>query len=310
MNPVAWLRGLADEAREAWRYRELLNNLVERELQVRYKNSYFGVAWSLANPIVRALILWVVFSQIVDLGVPNYSAYLLAAFFPWTFFLTGVLDACDSVSRQMPLVRKVYFPRELLPLATTIANLRHFLLSLAVLAIYLVGLYGIDSYYASVNAGHLIISLPPYQIWLIPLLILMQTLLIGGIAFYLSAVNVFFEDAKFLAAVVLDLLFYAVPIVYFVEQVRVMPKLSPGAANAIYQLFLLNPMTVILVSYRRFLLEPKFMPAGRFGQTQPLPINLGVPWPYFALAFVVCVFVFLAGYSFFNSRKWRFVEQL
>src|SRR5262245_37913922 len=130
MNPVAWWRELRHEFAEVRRYRELLDSLVQRELQVRYKNSRIGVAWSLANPIVRALILTVVFNFILQMRVKDYSAYLLAAFFPWTYFLTGVLDACDSVSKHMSLVKKVYFPRELLPLATTIANLKHFLLSL------------------------------------------------------------------------------------------------------------------------------------------------------------------------------------
>lgn len=298
-----WVYLLA-EGREAWRYRELLSNLVERELQVRYKNSHLGVAWSLANPIVRALILYVVFTFIVPLGVRDYSAYLLTAFFPWTYFLTGVLDACDSVSRQMPLVRKVYFPRELLPLATTIANLRHFVLSLGVLGVYLVGLYG---YNWLVMGDH---TLPPAEIFLLPLLVLMQTLLIGGLALFLSALNVFFEDIKFLTAVVLDLLFYAVPIVYFLEQVQNAEQIPNAVRPLIYYLFLLNPMTVILTSYRHFLLVPRPKENALDLQTgKALIVNTGVPWPYFWLAFVVCVACFVGGYAFFNRRKWRFVEQ-
>jgi ABC-type polysaccharide/polyol phosphate export permease len=216
---VATTVGLIAEAREALRYKELLGNLVRRELQVRYKNSRLGVAWSLANPIVRALIVWAVFEFVVPLGVRSYSAYVLAAFFPWTFFLTGVLDAGESVSKQISLVKRVYFPRELLPLATTIANLRHFLLSLGVLFVYLAGLYGMEW----LAGRH---TLPPAEIALLPVLIVMQTLLIGGIALFLSALNVFFEDAKFLVNVLLDLLFYAVPIIYFLEQVRESPVLA------------------------------------------------------------------------------------
>jgi ABC-type polysaccharide/polyol phosphate export permease len=298
-----WFLGLREEAQEAWRYRELLEELVERELFVRYKNHWSGKVWSLANPIVRALILWAVFEHIIPMGVPNYSAYLLAAFFPWTYFLTGVLDATDSVSRQMALVRKVYFPRELLPLATTIANLRHFFLSLCVLGTYLIFLYGWDSLQSQT------LSLPPWQILLLPLLVVMQTLLIGGIALFLSAWNVFFEDVKFLTAVVLDLLFYAVPIVYFLEMVQAMPGLPAGVSQTIYWLFLLNPICVILVSYRHFLLEPAVMPAGRMGLQSDLLINQGVPWGWFGFSFVLCAVIFVAGYTFFNSRKWRFVEQ-
>ncbi|MBC8103482.1 MAG: ABC transporter permease [Cytophagales bacterium] len=290
--------------REAWRYRELLNNLVDRELQVRYKNSILGVIWSLANPLVRALILWLVFDKILPLKVSNYSAYVLASFFPWTYFLTGILDAGESVSRQMALVKKVYFPRELLPLATTIANLRHFLLSLGVLALYLIGLYA----FAALDNDPRTPSLPPATIFLLPVLVLMQTLLIGGIALYISALNVFFEDVKFLMAVLLDLLFYAVPIIYFLEQVHYTTALSPGVRGIVHHLFLLNPITVILVSYRSFLLPAQRAPLGP-GSDAEIWVNLGVPWPYFWLAFAVCIFVFLSGYAFFNRRKWRFVER-
>jgi ABC-2 type transport system permease protein len=304
MNVTAWWRELRQEFDEVRRYRELFDSLVKRELDVRYKNSRVGVAWSLANPIVRALILTVVFEYILQIGVQNYSAYLLAAFFPWTYFLTGVLDACDSVSQRMALVKKVYFPRELLPLATTWANLKHFLLSLCVLGVYLIGLYG--SY--SINQGRLI--LPPAEILLLPLLIVMQTLLIGGLALFLSALNVFLEDTKFLVAVVLDLMFYAVPIVYFLEQVRATSAIPESLRSVVYTVFLLNPMTVILTSYRSFLLVPAPLGKNGFGFDAGMQINTGVPWPYFWLAFAVCIFVFLAGYTFFNRRKWRFVEQL
>ncbi len=290
---------MLDEAREALRYRELLKNLVDRELQVRYKNSRFGVVWSLANPIVRALILWAVFEFFVPLGVESYSAYVLAAFFPWTYFLTGVLDAGESVSRQMALIRKVYFPRELLPLATTIANLRHFFLSLGVLFVYLAALYA-WSWYAGKP------KLPPAEIFLLPVLIVMETLLIAGIALFISALNVFYEDVKFLTAVLLDLLFYAVPIIYFVEQVQTASRVPEW----VYTLFMLNPMTVILVAYRSFLLRPPDKPVAVLGQSEPVWVNTGVPWHFFAIAFVVCVAVAIGGYAFFNSRKWRFVEQL
>lgn len=294
---------LRDEWREVRRYKELFDNLVERELQVRYKNSRIGVVWSLANPIMRALILWAVFSFILQVKMPNYSAYILAAFFPWTYFLTGILDAGESVSKQMALVRKVYFPRELLPLATTMANLRHFLLSLCVLSVYLVGLYASDSW----KHHHLVA--PPLTILLMPLLVAIQTLLIGGIALYISALNVFFEDVKFLTAVVLDLLFYAVPIIYFTEQVQNTAALPEGVRSIVYTAFLLNPFAVILMCYRSFLLNPQYAPL-RFGSAETTMVNSQVPtWAILWCAFV-CVAVFVGGYRFFNARKWRFVEQM
>lgn len=298
---------LYSEAREAGRYRELLQNLIRRELDVRYKNSVFGVAWSLANPIARALILAVVFTIFVPIKPKDqpYFPFVLATFFPWTYFLTGVLDAGDAVSKHLPLIRKVYFPRELLPLATTIANLRHFLLTLGVVILPLV---------AALYIGHYLrngtVLLPPLTFLLLPLLVLMQTLLIGGIAFFLSALNVFFEDVKFLTAVVLDLLFYGVPIIYFLEMVQHTPHLAEPLRGVVYHGFLLNPISVILVSYRAFLLHPATMPASAFGISHELVVNQGVPWPYFWLAFLICIATFIGGYAFFNARKWRFVEQL
>ena len=297
MTPGSGAASLLTEAREAWRYRELLANLIERELAVRYKNSLFGVAWSLANPIVRALILYVVFTYIVENKTQDYFAYVLAAFFPWTYFLTGVLDAADSVSRHLPLIRKVYFPRELLPLATTLANLRHFLLTLALVVFPLiVALYVRDSL-----RSHSL-SLPPATIFFLPVLVLLQTLLIAGIALFLSALNVFLEDVKFLVAVVLDLMFYAVPVIYFLENTERIPWL--------HTLFLLNPMVVILTCWRSFLLHPGVLRDGALGLKAGDAINTGVPMPYIFLTALVCVFAFLGGYQFFNSRKWRFVEQI
>ena len=298
---------LLTEAREAWRYRELLQNLVQRELDVRYKNSKLGVAWSLANPIVRALILATVFTFIVPIKTSggSYFPFVVATFFPWTYFLTGVLDAGDSVSKNLPLIRKVYFPRELLPLATTIANLRHFLLTLALVVLPLVLLL-----YVSDWARNGTLILPPMGIWLLPVLVVMQTLLIGGIALFLSALNVFFEDVKFLTAVALDLLFYAVPIIYFLEMVQHAPQIDEPWRGLVYHAFLLNPIVVIVTSYRASLLHPVTMPSGALGLKQALLVNLPVPWPYFVLSFVVSVAVFIGGYAFFNSRKWRFVEQL
>lgn len=296
---------LRDEYREATRYRELFDNLVERELQVRYKNSRIGVVWSLANPVVRALILYVVFAFVVlPFKIPNYSAYVLAGFFPWTYFLTGILDAGESVSKQMSLVRKVYFPRELLPLATTVANLRHFLLSLGVLGVYLVYLY----VRSALDNDPATPALPPVTILLLPVLVLMQTLLIGGIALYISALNVFFEDVKFLTAVVLDLLFYGVPIIYFLEQVKYTTALPPDVAAGVYTLFLLNPMAVIIACYRSFLLPAQTVPIGA-GEVLTT-LNEPVPWSAFWGCALLCVAVFVGGYRFFNARKWRFVEQL
>ena len=270
------------ELAQVYRYRELLLNLVIRDLKVRYKNSVLGFFWSLVNPLLQVATITVVFKFILKLGVPNYSAYLLCAFLPWTFFQMSVMDSAMSVLFHGNLVKKTYFPREILPASIVLSNLVHFILALGVFFVYL-----------------LVIGTPIQITWLLlPVIVLIQLFLNLGIAFFVSCLNVFYDDVKYMATVLLNLLYFALPIMYFVEQVFNSNRIPHSLAVVLYYV---NPLALLLTAYRKILLPP-FNTA----TIHDIPFNY---W-YLALTGVTSLAICLAGYAFFNSRKWRFAEQV
>src|SRR5687767_4581183 len=105
------------ELKELWKFRELLVSMVQRELKIRYKNSALGFFWSLINPLVTVLVMTFVFKFIMANDTPSFSSYILAAYLPFMFFQLAIMDSAQSVLGALPLVRKIYFPREVLPLA-------------------------------------------------------------------------------------------------------------------------------------------------------------------------------------------------
>ena len=115
--------------------------MVRRELKIRYKNSALGIFWSFLNPLLQVAVMTFVFGKILQVGTTNYSAYVFAALLPFTFFQFAVLDSAQSVLSALPLVKKIYFPREILPIATVIANFIHLMLGFVVFFLFLFGVY-------------------------------------------------------------------------------------------------------------------------------------------------------------------------
>lgn len=282
-----------NEFRELYRYRELLWTLVLRELRVRYKNSYLGFFWSLIVPLVTVAVLTIVFKRVMGMVIPNYSAYVLAAYLPWMYFQTALLDSSQSVLAQIQLVKKVYFPREILPLAAVLANSIHFGLALVVFFVYLLGYVGAP--------------LLPSMV-LLPVLVVFQTLLIAGLSLIISCLNVFYEDTKYIVSVGLQLMFFLVPVIYFSEQVYHAQLASPELQRWIYLVYHLNPIAMLMTAYRKILLPPITLPEVGAVQKQTF-VSLPMDWGLLAVACIVSVGVFVMGYAFFNKRKWDFAEQ-
>jgi ABC-type polysaccharide/polyol phosphate export permease len=267
---------------ELLQYRELLLNLVVRDLKVRYKNSVLGFFWSLVNPLLQVATITVVFKYILHATERDYSAYLLCAFLPWMFFQMSVLDSSMSVLYHGNLVKKTYFPREVLPVSIVLSNLVHFLLALGVFFVYRIAI-----------GGEVLVT------WLLlPVLILIQLMLNMGVAFFVSCLNVFYEDIKYVATVALNVLYFALPIMYFVEHVQNSQRIPDWLVTLLYYA---NPLPLILTAYRKILLPPY--------NTQTVH---DVPFNYWwlALAGATSLVIFMAGYAFFNSKKWQFAERL
>lgn len=278
------------ELSELYKYRDLLMQLVVRDLKVRYKNSILGFFWSLANPLVLVATITVVVKYVMRVDIPNYSAYLLVAYLPWMFFQMSLMDASQAVLMHHDLLKKVYFPREVLPLSMVIANLVHFLLAIVVFFIYL-----------------LIIGTPIVSTWLLlPVLIVIEFLLVTGLAFFVSCLNVFYEDIKYIVSVLLNILFYLTPVIFLSEMIYT--RLPAAKQEMLFALYQLIPLNAIVISFRKALLQPYSVPphVKTAFNIKDMPFN----YEFLAIAGVVSLVIAILGYAYFNARKWSFAEQI
>lgn len=287
MPLIRFFHRLAAEFRELFCYHDLVWNLMIRDMKVRYKNSVLGFFWSLVNPLAQVFIITLVFKFVIRIGFPNYSAYVLAGFLPWTFFQMGVMDASDSILHHGALMKKVYIPREAIPLSIILSNLIHFLLALVVLFVYM-----------------LIIGIPfTVKLFWLPVLIFFELLLVLGVGLLVACANVFYEDVKYVVKVGLDLLYYVVPVIYVIEQLANIPPRFPWLyehKQAVLAAYQLNPLSVWITAYRHVLLPP-------------VPASIGyapLEWKFLALAAVTSVGTAILGYAVFNRYKWSFAENL
>lgn len=278
------------ELRELYRYRDLLMVLVSRDLKVRYKRSALGFLWSFINPLMQTLVLTIVFKHVLKIDQPNYSAWVLAAILPWTFFQNSVLDAAQSILMHFNLLKKVYFPREIIPLSTVISNLTHLGLSFIVFLIY---------------ALVIRIHFGPMLLWL-PVIVFFHFLLNMGIALAVSAMNVYYEDVKFIVQILVNLLFYTCPIIYTTahivawdENLPLEQNLMSEESRQIFFWYRMNPMASLIIAYQRVLLS-------RATPLDPRPLDFGV----LGITFAQCALIAILGYWFFNKRKWEFAERL
>jgi lipopolysaccharide transport system permease protein len=218
-------------------YRELLYSLVARDLKVRYKKSVLGVAWSLLNPLFMTLVFTVVFTVMQPSGIRRFPLFVLCALLPWDFFRSSVTRATGSIIENAHLIKKVYFPREVLPLSVVLSSLVNFLLALVVLF------------------GMMVLLRAPFRIWLLylPLLILTQILFSTGMAFFLSTVNVFYRDTQHIMEVLMLAWFFVTPVFW---DHTILPESASflGVVWPVQRLtFIINPMASLISAYRDIL---------------------------------------------------------
>ena len=214
---------------EIYRFRYFLRNMVIRDLKVRYKGSALGFLWSLMNPLLMMLVLSLVFSVAFKISMPHYPIFLLCGLLPWNFFAVSVSNATGSVVGQAGLLKKVAFPREILPLASILANLVHFGIGLLILFIFLI-------------VFKIPLGLPALAL---PLVILLQVVFVLGFSLILSSLNVFYRDVQQILEVLLLVWFYLTPVFYSLSMI-------PGR---FHRLYLLNPMASLVTMYRALLFE-------------------------------------------------------
>jgi lipopolysaccharide transport system permease protein len=265
--------------REMWAYRELIRNLVVRDVKVRYKNSVLGIFWTLLNPLLMTLVFTVVFTVMTKdrQDVSNFPVFVLCALLPWNFFSASVIATTSSIVSNGNLINKVYFPREILPLSTVLAELVNFCLALVVLFVMIFG-FGI--------------GLTPWLV-LLPLVILIQVVFTLGIGFILATLNVFYRDTQHIMSVVMLAWFFVTPIIYPVSILPHNYQLGGLTIDVWRWTHILNPMTSLVATYRVILYD-------------------GAPPAYdFLLRTAVTAFVFfLLGVYVFRRYSRRFAEEV
>ncbi len=213
---------------ELKKYKELIYFLVHKEVRIRYRNSLFGFFWSLLEPLGLMIIYTIVFALILKLsrGIDNYPLYILSGLIPWVFFNDTLKKSMQSLSRNASLIKKIYFPREIFPFTTLIANVvANFLPAmLLVIALALILQPGEISWFKMLFA---------------PGIVLLQAVFTFGLSLVLSVLNVFYRDVEFISNLVLRGWMYLSPIIYPLSFVP----------EEYFNFYVLNPMAVIVSLY-------------------------------------------------------------
>jgi ABC-2 type transport system permease protein len=248
-NPTLFRRALG-----IWHYRELLKNLVLKELRLKYKNSVLGYVWSMLNPMLYLAVFYVVFQIMFGGAMPDFPIFLLTGLLTWNLFATALLTATASVLGNGGMVTQVAFPREVLPLAAVGAALVNFVLQLGVLLA------------AVAISGHApSIRFLPVGV----LALLVVALLACGVGLSLAALNVQYRDTAYLLELGLLAWFWATPIVY--EHGRVTDRLAEQA-----WVTFLNPMTSLVIALQRTIYNRTSYVSS--GETVPIVYDETVWW--------------------------------
>lgn len=209
-------------------YRQLLKSNVNKEIRGKYKGSFLGILWSFVNPLLTTLVYAIVFPFILKNTEPNYVTFIVIGILPWTYFTTTIMQGTTSILMNAGIVKKVYFPREILPISVNTSGLINFLISCLIIFIFLI--------FSGIGFSSYIIFLP--------LILLAQYLFQQGIIFITSAINVYVRDAEYIINFILNMLFYVTPIIYSASLFE----------NSIFAWIIkINPMSTIITCYRDIL---------------------------------------------------------
>ncbi len=216
-----------DSLKELYAYREMIFSLVRKDLRTRYKGSVLGFLWTFVNPLLQLIVYSVVFSVIMRVQMDKYYMYMFVGLLPWIFFCNCIQGGTTSVLAGQDLIKKIYFPRLVLPIATVSAAFMNMLFSMVVMfaALFVSG-KGIT-----------------VHIIYLPLLLLLLYFLGLGLAFIFSACNVYLRDLEHILGIITMSMFYVTPILYPVSMVP----------ERFLKLLYLNPMTPMVIGFQDIL---------------------------------------------------------
>lgn len=216
-----------------YRYRELLRNLVTKELKLKYRGSVLGFLWSLGNPLMLIVVYTLAFRYILRIGDDRFVLLLLIGVLAWSFFANSLMMATGSIVDNAALVKSVFFPRAILPIASVSFNLAQYLLTLAVFLPVMLLVFRVR-------------PAPPMLLY--PAFLLLQVVFTVGVAMLIGTGTAFYRDVRHFAEVALLLLFWLTPIVYRLEQVP--PRLQP--------IIFASPMSPFVIAYQRMFYDVRW----------------------------------------------------
>jgi lipopolysaccharide transport system permease protein len=262
-------------------YHELIATLAWKNVVVRYKQAYLGLAWTVAKPVMMMLIFNVMRSFVgIDSGNVPYPVLAFGALMPWTFFQESASEGVNSVVGNAHLIKKIYFPREIFPLTAVVTKLVEFAINFIILLCLML-------YYGMV---------PGAQAFWVPLLVLYTVCAALTLALLGAAINVYFRDVGQMLPVLLSLLMYVSPVIYplhLVQQRLLTQQASGNWSNMLYTLYTANPLAGIIDAFQRVMLK---------GQ----PPDLQAMWP----GIVVVAICLPSSYVIFKRAESQFADMI
>lgn len=253
--------------KDLFKHGDLLIAWTGRTLKARYKQSLLGILWAVVQPVARAIILTIVFTSFIpiDSGPIPYVLFSFTAMVPWMFFSTALTDMVTSLVSNINLVSKIYFPREILPVSLLLSRLVDFGIASVLIMVMLI------IYRIPVNFVALLF---------LPVIILVQLILTLGLGLLGAALNVFYRDINHLFVFIIQILFYATPIIYPISRVP----------EKFQVLLALNPMTGIVEAFRAVVLYQTF------------------PNYTLSIAAIISILFLLFGYWIFKTLEFSFAD--
>jgi len=282
-----FLRGTAQSLRDIWGHRELLGLLIRRELKAKYKDSVLGFFWTLARPLAMLIVYYVAIGRFLGAeqvpgknpdGIPSFAIFIFAGLTAWQLYSDIITTGTGSIVGNAGLIKKVYLPREVFPLAAVGAALFNFAIQLSILV---AATAVIGQFPTGARWGYFFLSFA--------VLLVFST----ALALFLAAVNVYLRDVQYLIEILVMILFWASPIVYSWGLV------SNHVGASVANLYLINPMTQVVLGFQR-----TFWIAG---DARPFPEHLGT---WLAISLAVSLVLLWLGQRVFARLQSNFAQEL
>ena len=252
---------------ELIKYKEFLRTNVKKDIRGKYKGSFLGVLWSFINPLLSVVVYAIVFHYIMRFNIDHYLIYLISGIIPWTFFTNSVNAGLNSILFNADIIKKVYFPRVILPISGVTSCLVNFSISCVIVIIF--------ALFSGVGISFYLI--------LLPIVAIIQYIFTLGIAFILSAVEIYVRDIEHIITFFISMLFYVTPILYT-------PDYVPEKFKFIIDI---NPLAYIIEAYHSII----------YYKELPNMSDLGI-------IFIISIAIFFLGYKIFDKLQRGFAEEV